>query len=119
MLPLGWVCAREAATGSITLRADGRANASYSFLRSAYVPSIVRPLPGVTAFGVFRAADRAHGDGDHSWLHRAPKSTVTNELEAQGRQIFRYDTFGDEQFWTDTAHLDQLIDKRESSRWKR
>jgi mono/diheme cytochrome c family protein len=44
--------------------------------------------------------------------HRAPKSTARTDLEMQGREIFRYDTFGDEQFWTDTAHLDQLIDKR-------
>jgi mono/diheme cytochrome c family protein len=44
--------------------------------------------------------------------HPAPKNTARNDLEMQGREIFRYDTFGDEQFWTDTAHLNELIDKR-------
>jgi len=31
------------------------------------------------------------------------------ELIAQGKQTFRYDTFGDETKWTDTLHLDQVI----------
>ena len=30
---------------------------------------------------------------------------------AQGRQIFRFDTFGDEQFWTDTARMHEVIQK--------
>lgn len=28
-----------------------------------------------------------------------------------GQQIFRFDTFGDEQFWTDTLHLNDVIEK--------
>jgi mono/diheme cytochrome c family protein len=28
-----------------------------------------------------------------------------------GREIFRFDTFGDEQFWTDTLHLEQVVQK--------
>jgi len=44
--------------------------------------------------------------------HRAPKSTARTELEVQGREIFRYDTFGNEQFWTDSAGLVELVDKR-------
>jgi mono/diheme cytochrome c family protein len=28
---------------------------------------------------------------------------------ASGRQIFRFDTFGDEQFWTDTLHMERVI----------
>ena len=30
---------------------------------------------------------------------------------ADGQQVFRFDTFGDEQFWTDTLHLNQVIEK--------
>jgi mono/diheme cytochrome c family protein len=44
--------------------------------------------------------------------HRAPKSTARTELEVQGREIFRYDTFGNERFWTDSAGLLELVDKR-------
>jgi len=39
-----------------------------------------------------------------------PESVVSNDTERQGREIFRYDTFGDEQFWTDTARLHEVID---------
>ena len=31
------------------------------------------------------------------------------ELVAQGKQTFRFETFGDETKWTDTLHLDQVI----------
>jgi mono/diheme cytochrome c family protein len=30
---------------------------------------------------------------------------------AEGRRIFRYETFGDEQFWTDTARLHEVVQK--------
>lgn len=38
-----------------------------------------------------------------------PEPKLSSDLERQGQQIFRYDTFGDEQFWTDTAHLDEVV----------
>lgn len=31
------------------------------------------------------------------------------DLVAQGKQIYRYDTFGDEVFWTDLLHIDKAI----------
>lgn len=30
---------------------------------------------------------------------------------AAGRQVFRFDTFGDEQFWTDTARMHEVVQK--------
>lgn len=33
------------------------------------------------------------------------------QLVAQGREIFRFDTFGDEAFWTDTARLHEVIQR--------
>ena len=38
-----------------------------------------------------------------------PDVRPTNDLERQGREIFRDDTFGDEKFWTDTARLDEVV----------
>jgi len=38
-----------------------------------------------------------------------PEVKPSTDMERQGREIFRYDTFGDEQFWTDTAHLQDVI----------
>src|SRR5215208_2534044 len=39
------------------------------------------------------------------------ESPVSTDLEKQGRQIFRYDTFGDEKFWTDTAKLHEVVQR--------
>jgi len=36
-------------------------------------------------------------------------TTNNSRLISQGRQIFRYETFGDEAFWGDTLHLHQAI----------
>jgi hypothetical protein len=38
-----------------------------------------------------------------------PNTRVSSDLERQGRQIFRYDTFGDEAYWTDTARLHEVV----------
>lgn len=51
-------------------------------------------------------------------------STQTaNTQNNQGQQIFRFDTFGDEQFWTDTLRLHEVIQssvsRRDSSRFIR
>jgi mono/diheme cytochrome c family protein len=49
--------------------------------------------------------------------HRIPTGSadVTDDMSAanlaQGKQIFRFDTFGDEQFWTDTARMHEVIQK--------
>jgi mono/diheme cytochrome c family protein len=40
-----------------------------------------------------------------------PETRVTNDLERQGRDIFRDDTFGNEKFWTDTARLHEIVDR--------
>lgn len=30
---------------------------------------------------------------------------------AEGQQIFRFDTFGDEQHWTDTLHMNEVVEQ--------
>ena len=40
----------------------------------------------------------------------APCTTVDSSLVAEGRQTFRFDTFGDEVFWGDTIKLHQAIE---------
>ena len=40
-----------------------------------------------------------------------PDVRPRNELAQQGRRVFRDDTFGDEQFWTDTARLHEVVQK--------
>jgi len=38
-----------------------------------------------------------------------PVETVDPTLAAQGQNIFRFDTFGDESFWTDVLQMNQVI----------
>jgi hypothetical protein len=38
-----------------------------------------------------------------------PETKPTSDLVAQGKDIFRDDTFGDEKFWTDTAKLHDVV----------
>ena len=33
------------------------------------------------------------------------------DLVAEGQHVFRFDTFGDEQLWTDTLHLNEVVEK--------
>jgi len=49
------------------------------------------------------AGDERNDDFDNTIIDSA------RQLVDQGRQIFRYDTFGDEDFWGGELHLDQAI----------
>jgi mono/diheme cytochrome c family protein len=40
-----------------------------------------------------------------------PDVRPSTDLERQGREIFRDDTFGDEKFWTDTARLHEVVNE--------
>lgn len=40
-----------------------------------------------------------------------PEPLLSTDLERQGREVFRDETFGDEKFWTDTARLHDVIDR--------
>ena len=42
----------------------------------------------------------------------APPAVAMSAEVAEGQRIFRYDTFGDEQFWTDKARLHEVINKQ-------
>ncbi len=42
-----------------------------------------------------------------------------SSLFAEGKQIFRFDTFGDEVFWTDTLKLHQAIEGEKFGRGRR
>src|SRR3982751_7080217 len=41
-----------------------------------------------------------------------PETKPSTDLERQGREIFRDDTFGDDAYWTDTAKLNDVVQRR-------
>jgi hypothetical protein len=51
-------------------------------------------------------AARSTFSGDHSG---GDSGSPIDTLVAQGKQTFRFDTFGDQAFWGDTLHLNQAI----------
>ena len=57
-------------------------------------------------------AHSQHDEGNRQKLRNfdAQINTNANELLRQGRQIFRFDTFGDEAFWGDTLQLHKAIE---------
>lgn len=54
-------------------------------------------------------ADRAHAQKERALAKADPISANAQQMIDQGRQIFRFDTFGDEAFWGDTLKLHQAI----------
>lgn len=67
------------------------------------------PLLLIAMFSLFSCSkyDSGHlppGEGD---LHLPPLDPA---LVQQGQQVFRYETFGDETFWTDVLHMNQVIE---------
>ena len=61
-----------------------------------------RPLPIVAALGAAALVAACGGDDDDSAAQQAA-------LVAQGQQIFRFETFGDEIKWTDTLRMHEVI----------
>lgn len=74
---------------------------SPSFRRSIRAgPRLVRDGVLILALSVVAAGCR-----------QFPETSVSNDLERQGREIFRDDTFGNEKFWTDSARLHEIVDR--------
>ena|SRR5687768_11507785 len=44
------------------------------------------------------------------------RQTASAETLAEGQRVFRFETFGDEQFWTDTARMHEVVQKAVSPR---
>jgi mono/diheme cytochrome c family protein len=63
---------------------------------------------GLAMMGVFALVGGC-GGGDDSSAQQADPAARGNNLVAQGRQIFRFDTFGDEAKWTDTLRMHEII----------
>jgi mono/diheme cytochrome c family protein len=63
-------------------------------------------LPIALAFALFAAAC---GGGSSSPDPTGFESAAKQQTQLKGKQIFRYDTFGDETFWSDTLRLHEVI----------
>ncbi len=72
------------------------------------LPLVTRFAPTTHAMAKPAAAGR---QAPGAWAQLAdPIQANANAMLAEGRTIFRYDTFGDEAFWGGTLHLHQAIE---------
>ncbi|MGN6392534.1 MAG: hypothetical protein ACTHM9_09855 [Gemmatimonadales bacterium] len=65
------------------------------------------------ALAVLACGDESRPTGPGALAPLAPDSTqaaLNPALVAQGKQIFRFETYGDQTFWTDTLGLHQVIE---------
>src|SRR3970040_483180 len=77
--------------------------------RSARVGGI---LVSAVAFGLFSGWGAAALDDDAtSSSDRAPDQSISPALIAEGQRVFRFDTFGNEQLWTDKLRLHEVVEK--------
>jgi cytochrome c553 len=98
-----WKCAASAA-GVLWLLVAGAG--SYLASRPA-----VAAGAGTGGHGQPSAMGRdADDDGDDNDDGDEDSKRSPEERLAEGQQIFRFDTFGDEQKWTDTLHMNEVIE---------
>ena len=70
---------------------------------------VIPALLLVAAFSLFSCnkKDLGHVPPGKGELHLPPLDPA---LVQQGQQVFRYETFGDETFWTDQLHMNEVIE---------
>ena len=61
--------------------------------------------------------DRSRGQNEKGYDQQI--SDNAQRMMEQGKQIFRYDTFGDEDYWGGKLRLHQAIQGRSSAEWAR
>ncbi|HKG60459.1 MAG TPA: hypothetical protein VKB05_11930 [Pyrinomonadaceae bacterium] len=89
-----------------SLWSSGRTRTDRKLLRSAVVLVFV-----ATALGYFSVRGNAQRDREEKMHAPFDEQISSNgqEMFRRGREIFRYDTFGDEAYWTDKLKLHQAI----------
>jgi hypothetical protein len=81
--------------------------ADLSFFDIAFVASIV----GAVLAGCESKESVAKESEKAAAENRPSTEGESAEDVAEGQRIFRFETFGDEQLWTDTLHLNEVVEK--------
>src|SRR6185295_12774388 len=74
-----------------------------SLMRKTWLPMTVSAVLGVIVAG-------CGGSDDSVPASQVPQLPLDPQLVAAGQQTFRFDTFGDETFWTDTLKMNTVIE---------
>jgi len=73
--------------------------------RASAALGVLGALAGCSTGGKPEQADGAPSRAEPAGDDRSPQTL------AEGQRIFRFETFGDEQFWTDTARMHEVVQK--------
>lgn len=68
-------------------------------------------LTAATAVSGCGSTSQSPGETPPAATAEAPTTETSPALVAEGQKIFRFDTFGDEQVWTDTLRLHEVVEK--------
>src|SRR4051812_38024777 len=74
-----------------------------TFIRKTWTSVTVSVVLGVSVAG-------CGGDGSRDDTSQVPRLPLDPQVVAAGQQTFRFDTFGDETFWTDTLKMNKVIE---------
>jgi hypothetical protein len=80
-----------------------RGNPISSFIRNAWLPTTVSVVVAVSLAS-------CGGSDDAAAVSQVPQLPLDPQLVASGQQTFRFDTFGDETFWTDRLKMHTVIE---------
>ena len=72
---------------------------------------VVALTVGAALGGCGTTKPAAEGTLPAATADRAATQETSAALVAEGRRVFRFDTFGDEQLWTDTLRLHEVVEK--------
>jgi hypothetical protein len=90
------------------ITATHRLRATVHFARLAFIATILGAA--ASACGVTGSA-REGSEPAASAGAPATDDPTSPVVVAEGQRVFRFDTFGDEQLWTDTLHLNEVVEK--------
>ena len=76
-----------------------------TFVRKSWLPVAMSIALGVGLAGCGHVADAGS-----SPVSQVPQLPLDSQLVTAGQQTFRFDTFGDETFWTDTLKMNTVIE---------
>jgi hypothetical protein len=76
-----------------------------TFIRKTWLPVAV-----FVALGVSLASCGGSDDAGPAPTSQVPQLPLDPQVVAAGQQTFRFDTFGDETFWTDTLKMNKVIE---------
>jgi hypothetical protein len=80
-----------------------------TFIRKAWLPTAVSVMLGASLDSCDASNDGGAGD-DGGSDSQVPQPPLDPQQVAAGQQTFRFDTFGDETFWTDVLKMNAVIE---------